>query len=80
VVRRKGIETNKLWTFAFFIPCKTNKMLTLRYYYNNVLAHINSYVFRASLAHHQGVHSCITQRLDLIIICNTWNGWRFIDV
>jgi len=41
---------------------------------------MNSYMFRASLVHHQGVHSCITQSLDLIIICNTWNGRKFIEV
>jgi len=55
-------------------------MHTFLYNYNNVSVHINSYMFRASLAHDQGFHSCIIQSLDIIIICNMWNDRRFIDV
>jgi len=55
-------------------------MHKLLYNCNNVSININSYMFRASLAHHQGVNSCIIQPLDLIIISNTWNGRRFINV
>jgi len=55
-------------------------MHTFRYNYSNVSVHTISYMFHASLAHHQGFHSCIIQSLDLIIICNMWNGRRFIDV
>jgi hypothetical protein len=40
---------------------------------------INSYMFRASMTHQQELHSCIIQSLDLFIICNTWNGRRFIE-
>jgi len=48
-------------------------MHTLRYNYNDVSVHINSYMFRPSLAHHQRVHSFRKQSLDLIIISNAWN-------
>jgi hypothetical protein len=36
-----------------FATLYTNKMHTLRYNYSNVSVHINSYMFRASYAHHQ---------------------------
>jgi len=41
------------------ITMYTNKKHTLRYKYSNVLIYMNFYMFRASLAHHQGVHNCI---------------------
>jgi hypothetical protein len=37
---------------------QTNKMQTFLYYYINILIYINSYMFWASLAHHQGDHVC----------------------
>jgi len=44
-----------------WLLCKSNEMQILRYNYDNDWVYINSDVFRASLAHHQGGHSCITQ-------------------
>ena len=37
-------------------------------------------MFLASLAQPQGVHSCIKQPLDLIILSNMWNCCSFIYV
>jgi hypothetical protein len=51
---------------------QTNKIHTLRYNYNNVLIYINRYMFRPSLAHQQGVRSCMQQQLDLIISDMYW--------
>jgi len=42
--------------------------------------YLNSYVFLASLVHHQGVHSFIQQSLGLIIISNMRNGRRFVNI
>jgi len=54
-------------------------MHTFRYKYNNVLIYINLYMFWASVAH-QGVHSCIKQSFDLIIISRMWNCRQFINL
>jgi len=48
-------------------------MHTFLYNYNNVLIRINFYMFLTSLAHPQGVHSCIKQPLGLIILSNMRN-------
>ena len=45
----------------------------------NVLIYINSYMFWASVAH-QGVHSCIKQSFDLIIISSMWNCCQFTNL
>ena len=37
---------------------QTNKMQTFLYNYNNILIYMNSYMFRASLAHHLGDNAC----------------------
>jgi len=39
------------------VTLQISQMHTLHYNYNNVLIYINTYTFRASLAHHQGVHN-----------------------
>jgi hypothetical protein len=43
-------------------------MHTFRYDYNYIVIRINFYMFVASMAHPQGVYSCIKQPLDLIIL------------
>ena len=37
-------------------------------------------MFRPSLAHYEGMHSCMKQSLDLIITSNIWNSRNFISV
>jgi hypothetical protein len=53
------------------------QMCTLRYNYNNVFIHANSYMFPTSLAHNQGVQRCIKH---LIINSSMWNCLKFINV
>ena len=55
------------------------QMYTLRYNYNNVFIHINSYMFSASLPHHQRVHRCLKQFLHLIIISSMRKCHKFIN-
>lgn len=52
----------------------------IRYNCNNIVIRINFYMFLASVAHPQGVRSCIKQSLDLIILSNMWNCCSFIYV
>jgi len=73
--------------FTFYIPSIMVRLLqykptkcTLRNRYINVLIYIYSYKFRSSLAHYQGVYSCIKQSLDLFIIFSMCNYRKFINV
>jgi len=33
-----------------------------------MILHVNTYIFRALLAHHQGVHRCIRHTMNLFVI------------
>jgi len=59
---------------------RTNKIHIFRYNYNNIVICTNLYMFLASVAHPQGVRSCIKQPLGLIILSNMWNCYSFIYV
>ena len=59
-----------LWFGCYSV---TNKMHTFSYNCYVIIMCLNSYMFRAELAHHQGVRSCINQSLELIIVSNVWN-------
>jgi hypothetical protein len=56
------------------LDCQATKVHIVRYNRNNVVIRklLNSYMFRASLAHCQRVYSCIKQSLDVFVISSMW--------
>jgi len=69
--RKDPSESDKRFVnFPFYIPCSMMQLLQCNPKHNNLLIYAKCYIFRASLAHHQEVYSCVKQSLKLSVFAS----------